>query len=123
MTDETKRESDRLFRTEALRWLPEVTRFALGSTLTTVSPLTRTPALELLMTIFSPAQSVWLSELGATLSSVNLVFVFTLAWTVQPEAEATIPRTNPPRRTAFAATRLIDCLSLRERGVPRLSKL
>ncbi len=32
MTDETKRERDRLFRAEALRWLPDVARFALSFT-------------------------------------------------------------------------------------------
>lgn len=32
MADESKRERDRQFRTEALRWLPEVTRFALSLT-------------------------------------------------------------------------------------------
>ena len=32
MADETKRERDRQFRVEALRWLPEVTRFALSLT-------------------------------------------------------------------------------------------
>lgn len=32
MMDETKRERDQQFRTEALRWLPAVARFALSLT-------------------------------------------------------------------------------------------